>query len=86
MPTTIVISIIIVINIILSSEDFLNYYFCLLYYLKVMKINMVTTQPGNNTLFLGRMNTHMLTYKRHIRCMATIADYAELNAILREHI
>lgn len=60
MPTTIVISIIIVINIILSSEDFLNYYFCLLYYLKVMKINMVTTQPGNNTLFFGRMTVLLL--------------------------
>ena len=53
MPTSIIISIIIVINIILSSEDFLNYYFCFLYYLKVMKINVVTTQPGNNTLFLA---------------------------------
>ena len=53
MPTTIIISIIIVINIILSSEDFLNYYFCFLDYLKVMEINVVTTQPGNNALFLA---------------------------------
>ena len=53
MPNIIIISINII-NIILSSEDFLNYYFCFLYCLKVMEINVVTTQPGNKTLFLAR--------------------------------
>ena len=59
MPTTTIISIN-VINVVLSSEDFLNCYFCFLYCLKVMEVNVVTAQPGNKTLFFGKMTVLLL--------------------------